>query len=520
MGERMETPHVCFGVFRLDTERKVLTKDGQAVSIGHRGVILLETLLAAEGRIVSKAELMDLAWPSQSVEESNLSVQIAALRKALGTRSDGSDWIMTVPRVGYQFAPLAAAINSATENQAPPVIVKTERRPTVAVLPFTNLSSSQDQAFFADGMTDDIIAALSRINHFLVLSRSTSFALKGRNLSARQVAEETGVRYILDGSIRTAANQMRISVQLTDAHSGNSIWADRYDAATDSIFDVQDDITRNIAQALQVTLTQGESTRLWEGQTRNLKAWEKAVLGNKAFHRYSTADNALAHQYLEEAVELDPDFTGAQALLGITYYWDARYSVSISRPEALARAEKIAAHLQKVAPDLPQLCTLNATIALLHRNHAEAVMWGIRATQRSPVDSRAHGFLGMMQLYDGRLEEALASMKLAMRHSPYPEVYLYYYQAVIHLWMGQLDKALHLAVENEWLEYDEAYSSAYLAAVYGMRGEHEKAQQTVTRLRELNPGFGLRNIRHSEIYREEQRLQQLVNLLAEAGLPP
>lgn len=167
---------------------------------------------------------------------------------------------------------------------------------------------------------------------------------------------------------------------------------------------------------------------------------------------------------------------------------------------------------------VPQLCTLNSTIALVRRRHEDAVMWGRLAAQRSPTDSRAHGFLGMMLLYDGCLEEALSSMKLAMRHSPYPEVYLYYYQAVINLWMGKLDKALHLAVENEWLEYDESYSTAYLAAVYGMRGEYGKARQTVARLRETSPAFGLHNIRHSELYREEDRLLKLINVLTDAGL--
>lgn len=514
----MESSHVAFGDFRLDTERKVLTKYGQAVPIGHRGLILLETLLAAQGRIVSKAELMDLAWPSQSVEESNLSVQIAALRKALGPRSDGNDWIVTVPRIGYQFDPQEVYGNGEAVQPTAKLESKVDTRPSIAVLPFTNLSANPDQEFFADGMTEDIISALSRINEMFVVSRASSFALKGRALAARQVAEETGVRYILEGSVRTSANRMRISVQLTDGHSGNSIWADRYDIEVNNIFDVQDEITRKITQAMQVTLTQGESVQLWEGQTRNLKAWEKAVLGNTAFHRYSTADNAQAQRHLEEAVTLDPEFTGALALLGISHYWDARYSIDVSRPAALAKAEECASRLERLAPELPQLFTLKSTIALLHRNFDDAVKWGSLAAQRAPGDSRAHGFLGMMQIYDGQMEQALISIKLAMRHSPYPSVYLYYYQAIIYLWMGQSDRALHFAEENQWLEKDEPYSTAYLAAIFAKRGEVRKAHETVARLREINPGFGLRNIRHSELYREDDRLQQLVSALAEAGL--
>ena len=318
----MAEQRFAIGAFVLDRQRGLLLKDGAPVPLGHRGLALLGALARAGGRVVSKAELMDVAWPHQEVEESNLSVQIATLRKLLGDRPDGQEWITTVPRVGYQ---LCTAESSPTGDLG----LDARRPPRGRRLPSSPSSISRtagSMEFFADGMTDDIISALSRVGELSVVSRSSSYTLKGRALPAREAAAELGVRYILEGSLRASAERMRVTAQLTDGHTGKAIWAERYDGTADALFAFQDDLTRSIVQALQVTLTKGEAARLWEGQTRNLRAWEKAVLGHQSFLRYTTADNAAGRRLLEEAVAIDPRYTGALAWLGVTHYWDARYS--------------------------------------------------------------------------------------------------------------------------------------------------------------------------------------------------
>ena len=514
----MSKTQLEFGIFVMDVERKLLLKDGVPVPVAHRGLALLATLLAAGGRVVSKAELMDVAWPAQEVEESNLSVQIAALRKILGPRSDGEDWIATVPRVGYQFLQLETGVAKEYGSGKQISMEQADTRPSIAVLPFTNLSLSREQEFFADGMTDDIITALSRIRELFVISRGSSFAFKGRTMPTERAAKELGVRYILDGSVRSSENKVRVTAQLTDAHSGSSIWAERYEGVLDNFFSVQDDITHNIVQALQVKLTTGEAARLWEGQSKNMAAWGKAVLGREAFLRYSTADTDHGRRLLEEAVTIDPGFTGAMAWLGITHYWDARYSISVDRIEAIAKADRYVSLIEAIDPGLGQLCTLKSCVAFVRGRHDDALHWGAVAADRSPSDSRAHGFLGMFQIYANQLQAASASFRLAMRHCPYPEVYLYYYPAIIHMWLGQFDKALEYALENQRLEGDEPYSAAYLAAVYGFRGEKQKAADVVRKLIEATPTFGLRNIRHSELYKDTARLDQLIDALRTAGL--
>ncbi len=194
----MADQNLRFGRFAVDAERKLLLENGKPVAVGARGVALLEGLLRAEGKPVSKSELMDIAWPGQTVEESNLSVQIAGLRKVLGVNPGGEDWIATIARVGYRFQADPGASDAESGRPATSDMTK----PSLAVMTFTNLSSDPEQAFFADGMTEDIIGALSRIGELFVVSRSSSFALKGQAMPPREAAAQLGVRYVLEGSVR------------------------------------------------------------------------------------------------------------------------------------------------------------------------------------------------------------------------------------------------------------------------------------------------------------------------------
>jgi len=458
---------------------------------------------------------MDVAWPQQEVEESNLSVQIATLRKLLGDRPDGQEWITTVPRVGYQLntAETSPTGELGLDTRAP------APGPSIAVLPFVNLSDSREQEFLADGMTDDVISALSRVGELWVVSRSSSYTLKGRALPAREAAAELGVRYILEGSLRASAERMRVTAQLTDGHTGKAIWAERYDGTADALFAFQDDLTRSIVQALQVTLTKGEAARLWEGQTRNLRAWEKAVLGHQSFLRYTTADNAAGRRLLEEAVAIDPRYTGALAWLGVTHYWDARYSLSIEREGAIARLQHCADAMEAIDPGLSQLFMLRSCVAFLRRQHDEALRWGEEATARAPGDSRAHGFLGMFQIYAGDIDGALVSVTQAMQRSPRPEVYLHYYLGLIHMWRGDFGKALDQARENQRQRDRGPYAASLVAAIRWLRGEQAEARAVIAALREATPSFSLRNLRHSELYRDEGRFDRLAGLLTASGLP-
>lgn len=213
---RMPGDPISFGPFLLSPDNGTLIRDRELLAVGLRGARLLGALLRNPGQVVTKAELMDAAWPGMVVEESNLSVQIASLRKTLGPSPGGGAWIATVPRVGYRFidsTEAGASSRTTRAAHAQPVI------PSLAVLPFQNLGSDPEQDFFADGAVEDIITALSRFTSFAVIARNSSFVYKGRVVDVRRVASELGVRYILEGSVQRAGNLLRIRAQLVDGET-------------------------------------------------------------------------------------------------------------------------------------------------------------------------------------------------------------------------------------------------------------------------------------------------------------
>jgi TolB-like protein len=401
--------------------------------------------------------------------------------------------------------------------QAPPAPALPDK-PSIAVLPFTNLTSDQEQQFFADGMTEDIIGALSRVRDLFVISRSSSFVYKDRAIRAEDAARELGVRYILEGSVRVAGDRVRVSAKLIHGASGGHVWAERFDGDLNDIFAVQDEITRSIALALQVKLTQGESARLWEGQTRNLRAWENMVLAHESFQRFTTTDNTMARQLLEKALLIDPTYTGAIAMLGISHYWDARFNISADKEHSLRLAEECVEKILAFNPEMAAAYTLRGTIAYARNWHDEAIRLCERAVELAPSDSLALGFLGQFYLYVGDAGKAAMALKTAMRLTPHRESWLTYYFTLASLWMGNFAAALESAELYLQQEPDEPYGFMYLAAVYGFQEQDGKAAATVALLREKFPAFGIKNVILSERYKERDKLDRIVNILRAGGL--
>src|SRR5689334_3191096 len=261
-----------FGPFVLDAQRGTLTREGRPVAISSKGVELLKALLANPGELISKADLMQAAWRDAAVEESNLSVQIAALRKQLRSGPDGGEWIATVPRAGYRFVGDASAQPASSGVDRAPI--KLDDRPSIAVLPFLNLGGDKEQEYLADGITEDIIIALTRFRWFFVIGRNSSFAFKDKSTDTRQIAEQLSVRYLLEGSARKSGSRMRISAQLVDARSGNHLWAERYDLDLTEVFAIQDEIAERVAGAIEPELLKSEGVEAVARHTGNMTAWD------------------------------------------------------------------------------------------------------------------------------------------------------------------------------------------------------------------------------------------------------
>ena len=258
-------PTHLLGPFRLDTEDGLLLRGGEPVNLGRRAIALLRAMVERPGALLSKDALIEAGWSGQSVEESNLTVQIAALRRVLSTTPGGDGWIETMPGRGYRFVGpvVTEAQKEAPEKSAPP-------RLSMVVLPFANIGGDLEQEHFVDGITESLTTDLSRIRGAVVIARNTAFTYKGKPLDAKQIGRELNVRYVLEGSVQRGGNRMRVNAQLIDAGSGNHLWAERFDKPLADLFDMQDEIVARLANALDAQFIAAEARRAEQAPTPEL----------------------------------------------------------------------------------------------------------------------------------------------------------------------------------------------------------------------------------------------------------
>src|ERR1700743_1910221 len=250
----MSVEPFTFGPFRLNPENATLSRDGVLVPIGQKGALILAALSMRAGEVLTKTQLIDAAWQGMAVEESNLSVQIAALRKALGKTPGGGEWIVTVPRVGYRVFAEPAAQPSTLEMAGAP-------RLSIVVLPFANIGGDPEQEYFVDGVTESLTTDLSRIRGAFVIARNTAFTFKGTAIEVKKLGRELNVRYVLEGSVQRSGNRLRVNVQLIDAETGSHLWAERFEKEAAELFDMQDEIVSRLANTLNSQLIAVEARR-------------------------------------------------------------------------------------------------------------------------------------------------------------------------------------------------------------------------------------------------------------------
>jgi TolB-like protein len=299
-----------FGPFVLSPDTGSLQRNGTPVPIGYRGLLLLAKLVERAGEVVGKAELMDAGWPNMAVEESNLSVQIASLRKLLGATPDGADWIATVPRLGYRFV---GPVNVSDPNET---ALSREPGPSIAVLPFANLSEDPEQQYFADGLAEDIITRLGRLRWLFVSARNSSFSYRGKAVDVKQIGRELGVRYVLNGSVRRSGPRLRIGAEASDALSGHQVWSDRYDVEISDFLTLQDQISDSVIGAIEPKLYAAEHERFRASPPSNLNAWGFVMRAMPHVWTWWPAmDIDAAETLLKRATELDPNYPRANSLL-------------------------------------------------------------------------------------------------------------------------------------------------------------------------------------------------------------
>jgi len=391
-------------------------------------------------------------------------------------------------------------------------------KPSIAVLPFDNMSGDPEQDFLADGLAEDIITALSKLSELFVIARNSSFAYKGQSPDIRQVAEELGVRNVLEGSVRKAGNRVRITAQLIEAVTGHHLWAERYDRDLADIFELQDEITGEVVTALQVQLTEGEQVAIRRRQTKNMAAWESYSRGLTLLRRFNRQANAQARELLERAVDLDPDFAVAWSLLGWTHYNDVRFGWTESAA-ALEKADEFAKRSLSLDDKLPDANAVVGIVALIKRQYEDALLYGERAVELGPNIADCFAMLAMTLVYCNRPEEALGRIERAMRLSPFYPDWCLGIAGMTYRLLGRFDEAIAADKERLVRNPDNIFSDFRLAAIYGQTGRHDEACTHVAQALRKHPHLTLRQIRISEVYRDEAQLEAYLDLLRKAGMP-
>jgi TolB-like protein len=443
-----------FGPFRLDADAEVLFRGTEVTGLGRRPVALLRVLVQQAGAPVSKGTLIEAAWSGLTVEESNLPVQIAALRRVLGEEPGGETWIETLPRRGYRFAGPVVTIEDT--RSAPLASGITEQgsghpageQPSIAVLPFMNLSGADDQQHFGYAIADDIITALTRFRWFFVIARQSSFAFRDSTIDVRDIARRLGVRYVLEGSHRQAGQRVRITAQLIDAATGSHIWANRYERDLADIFAIQDDIAGSVAGAIEPELLKRESHRSAEA-AGDMTAWELVRRGVWYFHHVAPETHLQARDLFRAAAKLEPQ-------LPDPHIWLARVSGGIAlwgwsrEPEAVCR-EGLGAALAAISLDEQSpYAHYGLAITSCGANQLEqAERAAERAIALNPSFALAHLVRGMATLYLGKAEDAKAALRHGLRlnsHDPHNFVW-FDLLALAHLFTGEIESAVEAATQ-------------------------------------------------------------------------
>lgn len=451
--------------------------------LGHRAAKVLYALLAARGDAVTKTALIESAWAGSVVEESNLSVQIAALRKVLGRRADGDDWIATVARIGYRFNGEISALErpeAADQEQL-------ASRPSLVVLPFDNLSADPRQDYFADGITEDIIGALSKFRWFYVIARNSSFAFKGKAVGARDVAQLLGAAYILSGSVRRSEQRIRIAAQLTDARTAAQLWAGRYDFDLGDLFSIQDEITERVVGAIEPELLKTESALAMRKRAhRDMTGWDLVHQGTSYFHQITRATHLRARALFREARKVDPQLVDAHA-------WLARASAGIvaygwSDDECADLREGIDAALRAVQMDElnPYAHYALAIISVFAGEFDQAIRAAEHAIELSPAFALGHLVLGMASLYSGNAREAIAPLERGVYLNPHdPQNFVWFnVLALACFFVRDTERALQHAMSA--LKVRPNWRPAMETAVCCLQalGRGDAAAKYATRLRQ------------------------------------
>jgi adenylate cyclase len=391
-------------------------------------------------------------------------------------------------------------------------------KPSIAVLPFVNMSDDKGQEFFSDGLTEEIITALSKTPKLFVIARNSSFVYKGKPVNVQQVSRELGVKYVLEGSVRRSENQLRITAQLIDATTGKHLWAEQYERELKEIFAIQDEVTMKILASLQVKLTKGEEARMWARGTNHLDAYVKVLDATEKVLRMNKESNVLARQLAKEAIDLDPKYAAAYTILGATHMFDVWLGTSSSPKQSIAQAIALAKEALSLDEFQSKARGLLGFLYTMTGHHEEGIAEAEKAVTLDPNSDSALAYLSQCLKYGGRPSEAIPVIKKAIRLNPFaPSVYLFNL-GTCYLLLGQYGEAIAECKKATVREPDNLLAQVTLTEAYALSGRDEEAHTTVSEVLRIDPKFSLENYSKTLMYKNRADSDRLVEALRKAGL--
>jgi TolB-like protein/Tfp pilus assembly protein PilF len=516
-----------FGDCVLDPDRRELRRATGAISLGPQVFDLLLHLVQNRTHVVSKDDLLEAVWHGRIVSESTITSHINAARTAIGDTGQDQRLIRTVARKGFRFVGEVSEASStlgdaSAESTAMVRSLPLPDKPSIAVIPFVNMSGDPEQDYFADGMVEDIITALSHIRWLFVIARNSTFAYKGRSIDVTQIGRDLGVRYVLEGSVRKAANRVRITGQLIDAATGGHLWAERYEGPLDDIFELQDEITQSVVGAIAQELERAEIERAKRKPTESLDAYDYYLRGMASFHAGTKESVEQALARFRKAIALDPEYASAYGMAAWCLFW--RRINGWTSDFAAETAE--GAQLARRAVNLGR----NDAVALARGGHALAhfarnLDAGIDFIDKALVlnpNLAAAWFLGaFLRIWRGEPEEAIKRFEHAMRLSPLDtEMFrMQFGIAMAHFTAKRFDEARSWA-EKAFREVPTfVLAASAIAAACAHAGRMEEARRAMDDLRRLDPGRRVSNLDEWLPFRRPEDAELYADGLRKAGLP-
>lgn len=525
----------AFEDYVLDQERRELTLRGQVVAVGPQVFDLLLLFVNNPDRVISKDELLKAVWGGRIVSESTITSHINAVRKAIGDTGEAQRLVRTVARKGYRFVgriqadmtgeaklPDIDEPSTAAPEQIPSPALVLPEKPSITVLPFQNLSGDPEQEYFADGVVEDIIAALSRIRWLFVIARNSSFTYKGRAVDAQGVGQELGVRYVLEGSVRKCGNKVRITGQLIDATSGTHIWAERFEGTLDDIFELQDQITESVVGAISPQLERAEIERAKRKPTESLDAYDYYLRGTAKLHSGGREAIEQALPMFYKAIELDGEFASAYGMAAWCHFWRKINGWMIDRPAEIAEGIRLARLAVALGRD--------DAVALTRGGHALSHLAGEidggialldRARLLNPNLAPAWFLGGILRALHGETDAAIEHLNHAVRLSPLdPEMFrMQVGMALAHFFAGHFDVAADWAEKALGNLPSLLPAATLVAASHALGGRMDKAKWAMQRLQALDPSLRLATLKDWLPIQRPEDFARFVDGLRLAGLP-